>query len=216
MRKKPFRLLSAPLLALAMVLSVMSSPARADSDPLVAVQWELARTTYNLIEALNHPNPALGRAARSQSISVDIAAPRDEVFGIYSNFENHIGANPLLQRVVVHADTTSGGVRTINQTAIENTPLQPGLPATPINTHAQQRINAAGYFYEVDSWTLPNVITHQTITFEDLGAAGTRVTENLTFEASILLIDYTVSQGVMAHQGIQSVFKDRIENGFYS
>ncbi|TKK88745.1 hypothetical protein FDA94_11675 [Herbidospora galbida] len=215
MRKKPFRLLSAPLLALTMVLSVMSSPARADSDPLIALQWELARTTYTLVEALNHPHPALGRAARSQSISVDIAAPRYEVFAIYSNFENHIGANPLLQRVVVHSDTTSGGVRTVNQTAIENTPLQPGLPATPINTHAQQRINAAGYFYEVDSWTLPNVITHQTITFEDLGAAGTRVTENLRFEASVLLIDYTVSQGVMAHQGIQSVFKQRIESGYY-
>jgi hypothetical protein len=202
------RLLGAPLLALSLVLSVMSTSAQADTDAQLALQWHFAWNNYKFGQVLNPLPP--DRARRSQSISIVIDAPRARVLKAYSNFENHIGANPFLQRVVTHSDTTRQGVRTKNLTAIEVIPLDPPLT---LNTHAQQRINLSKFFYDVDSWSTGNIVTHQKIVFESLGAKRTRVTENLTFETPLELIDYTLTQGVLAHQGIQQGLKQRIESG---
>ncbi|GAA1019818.1 hypothetical protein Aple_061290 [Acrocarpospora pleiomorpha] len=201
-------MLSAPLLALSLVLSVMGAPARADTDAQLAREWQYAWNFYKFYQVAD-PLPD-GRARKSQSISIVINAPRTRVFKAYSDFEHHIGANPFLERVVTHSDTTKHGVRTKNLTAIEVIPLEP--PVT-LNTHAQQRLNLTKYCYEVDSWSTGNIVTHQKIVFESLGTSRTRVTENLTFETTSDLIDFTLSQGVLAHQGIQQGLKQRIESG---
>ncbi|GAA0969483.1 hypothetical protein GCM10009555_016700 [Acrocarpospora macrocephala] len=209
MNTRLLRLLSAPLLALSLVLSVMGTAAQADTDAQLAQQWQYAWNTYKFYQVAD-PLPD-GRARKSQSISIVINAPRTRVFKAYSNFENHIGANPFLERVVTHSDKTKHGVRTKNLTAIEVIPVEPD-PIT-LNTHAQQRINLDNYCYEVDSWSTGNIVTHQKIVFENLGGSRTRVTEHLTFETTQDLIDFTLSQGVLAHQGIQQGLKQRIESG---
>ncbi|WP_204045476.1 hypothetical protein [Acrocarpospora phusangensis] len=203
------RLLGAPLIAMSLVLSFMSTAARADTDAELAQEWQYAWNTYKFGQVAD-PLPE-GRARKSQSISIIINAQRPRVFKAYSNFENHIGANPFLERVVTHYDKTKNEVRTKNLTAIEVIPLETG-PFT-LNTHAQQRLNLERFCYSVDSWSTGNIVTHQKITFESLSGARTRVTENLTFETTLDQIDFTLSQGVLAHQGIQQVLKQRIESG---
>ncbi|WP_308169944.1 SRPBCC family protein [Acrocarpospora catenulata] len=191
------------------MLSVMGTPARAESDAELARQWQYAWNCYKFGQVAD-PLP-VGRARKSQSISIVINAPRAGVFKAYSDFENHIGANPFLERVVTHSDKTKHGVRTKNLTAIEVIPIEPD-PIT-LTTHAQQRLDLSNYFYEVDSWSTGNIVTHQKIVFESLGGSVTRVTEHLTFETTLELIDFTLSQGVLAHQGIQQGLKQRIESG---
>jgi hypothetical protein len=39
------------------------------------------------------------------------------------------------------------------------------------------------------------------------------VTEHLTFEANVLLIDFTVTNGVSSHQQTQVALKEAIESG---
>ncbi|GAA0425170.1 hypothetical protein Acor_82870 [Acrocarpospora corrugata] len=196
------------MLALSLVISAMGTPARAETDAQLALQWLQTWNTYRFTQVAD-PLPA-GRARKSQSISIVINAPRAHVFNAYSDFQHHIGANPFLERVVTHSDKTKHGVRTKNLTAIEVIPLEP--PMT-LNTHAQQRLNLSKFFYEVDSWSTGNVVTHQKIVFENVGLLRTRVTEHLTFETTLDLIDYTLTQGVLAHQGIQQGLKQRIESG---
>ncbi|MEU4226370.1 hypothetical protein AB0F17_18905 [Nonomuraea sp. NPDC026600] len=60
---------------------------------------------------------------------------------------------------------------------------------------------------------MPNAVTHQAIVFTDLGGGHTRVTEHLTFEANVLLIDFTVTNGVSSHQQTQAALKEAIESG---
>ncbi|MBO3745764.1 hypothetical protein J5X84_06740 [Streptosporangiaceae bacterium NEAU-GS5] len=205
-------LLLVPLIA----LIALPSPARADvpeTDAQLAAEWQLAWDFYKFYQVLTNPLPITGRATRSQDISVDINSPRQHVFDAYSNFDNHIGRAAFLVRNVYHQVTVANGVRTNNLTAIEDIPLPIVGIVTSDKTHAQQRIHLNEYYYETDSWTLPNVVTHQKIVFDDLGGGVTRVTEHLTFEASIALIDYTVTNGVSSHQQTQAGLKAAIESG---
>lgn len=210
--KKFLRLLTAPVFAAALLLTALTGPARADTDPVLALQWQLAWNTYAFYQHLTAPLPVNGRTAQSRDISVDIDAPLDHVFAAYSDINHHLGRASFLKRVVTHADYVQDDVRYINFTAVEDIPVVAGIPVTA-NTHAQQRIHAADHFYETDTWTLPNVVTHQKIEFTDLGGGRTRVTEHLTFEASVLLIDFTVTNGVSSHQATQAGLKAAIENG---
>jgi hypothetical protein len=205
-------LLVVPLLA----LIAFSGPARADvpeTDAQLAVEWQFAWDFYKFYQVLTNPLPITGRSSVSRDISIDINAPRQHVFDVYSNFNNHIGRAAFLVRNVYHKVWTTGGVQYNNLTAIEDIPLPVVGIVTSDKTHAQQRIHLNEFFYETDSWTLPNVVTHQKIVFDDLGGGVTRVTEHLTFEASIALIDYTVTNGVSSHQQTQAGLKAAIESG---
>ncbi len=209
MKTRLLRFLSAPLLAISLVLSVFGAPARAATDLELAQEWLTTWNTYKFTQVAN-PLPE-GRSRASQSISIVINAPRSQVFWAYSNFNNHIGANPVLERVVTHSDTTSYGVEARRLTAIEVIPMEPA-PLT-LNTHACQKLHLADYYYTVDSWSTGNIVTHQKITFEKVTGNKTKVTENLTFETPTELIDLALTSGVQAHQGIQTVLKQRIESG---
>ncbi|MEV4524628.1 SRPBCC family protein [Streptosporangium sp. NPDC049304] len=208
---KLLRLLVAPLSAVVLLTTVFSAPARADTDPVLAAQWQIAWNTYRFYECLTAPLPITGRGQAKRDVSIEIDAPVEHVFDAYSNINNHLGAHSFLQRVVTHADWTDAGTRYVNLTAVENIPVA-GLPVT-VNTHAQQRVHRDALYYETDTWTLPNVVTHQKIIFHDLGDGRTRVTEHLTFEASVLLLDFTVTNGVSSHQATQAGLKAAIESG---
>ncbi|MGC5010193.1 SRPBCC family protein [Streptosporangium sp. DT93] len=206
------RLLVAPLsAALLVLLTVLPAPAQAATDPLVAARWQAAWNTYRFYEFLTAPLPITGRSRVERDISIEINAPVEHVFDAYSDFENHLGIHPFLRQVITHRDRTENGVRLVDLTAVEDVPIA-GLPVSS-ETHAQQRLHRDELFYETDSWTLPNVVTHQRISFEDLGQGRTRVTEHLVFEASILLIDFTVTNGVSSHQQTQAGLKEAIESG---
>jgi hypothetical protein len=205
-------LLLVPMIA----LLIAPSTARADvpeTDAQLAAEWQYAWDFYKFYQVLTNPLPITGRSSVSQDISIDINAPRQHVFDVYSNFNNHLGRAAFLVRNVYHSVTVAGGIQTNDLTAIEDIPLPVVGIVTSDKTHAQQRIHLNDYYYETDSWTLPNVVTHQKIVFDDLGGGVTRVTEHLTFEASILLIDYTVTNGVSSHQQTQAGLKAAIESG---
>ncbi|MEU4830891.1 SRPBCC family protein [Streptosporangium sp. NPDC023615] len=205
------RLLVAPLSAALLLLTVLPAPAQAETDPLAAARWQAAWDTYRFYECLTAPLPITGRSRVERDISIDIDAPAEQVFDAYSDIENHLGIHPFLRRVLTHRDRTENGVRLVDLTAVEDVPVA-GVPVSS-ETHAQQRLHRDELFYETDTWTLPNVVTHQRISFEDLGDGRTRVTEHLVFEASVLLIDFTVTNGVSSHRRTQAGLKEAIESG---
>ncbi|GAA4594269.1 hypothetical protein GCM10023194_60660 [Planotetraspora phitsanulokensis] len=213
--KKLLRLFAIQLFTAAVVLGAFSNPVHAETfetDAQLAAEWQAAWDFYKFYECATAPLPLTGRSQVKRDISIDIDAPIEHVFTAYSNVGNHVGLHSFLKRVVTHGDRTEGGTRYIDFTAIEDIPVVAGIPVTS-KTHAQQRIHAGEFFYETDSWSLPNVVTHQKIVFEDLGAGRTRVTEHLTFEASVVLIDFTVRNGVSSHQETQEGLKEAIEGG---
>jgi hypothetical protein len=212
--KKLLKFLAAPLFAATLILAAFSSPAHAETpetDAQLAAEWQTAWDFYKFYECATAPLPITGRSQVKRDISIEINAPIEHVFGAYSNVNNHLGKHSFLKRIVTHKDWTEADTRYVNFTAIEEIPVA-GVPVTS-KTHAQQRIHHNGFYYETDTWSLPNIVTHQKVVFEDLGDGRTRVTEHLTFEASILLIDFTVTNGVAAHQETQAGLKAAIENG---
>ncbi|WP_344831465.1 hypothetical protein [Actinocorallia longicatena] len=212
---KIFRLLAAPFVALTLVLTASGAPARAEeTDAQLATDWQNAWNFYKFYQCVTSPLPWTGRGTQTRDIAIDITAPAARVFSVYSDFRNHLGLGGFLRRVAIHSDTTAAdGVRTVNSTAIEDVPTLDGLPPLSIKTHAQQRLHASELYFETDSWTLPNVVTHQKIVFTDLGGGVTRVSEHLVFEANLLLIDYTAANGVASHQATQAGLKNAIESG---
>ncbi|MCT9931786.1 hypothetical protein N5079_16360 [Planotetraspora sp. A-T 1434] len=212
--KKLLRLLAAQLFAAAFVLTTFSGPAGADtpqSDAEIAQEWQAAWDTYKFYDASPPPLPHSGRTRTRTSISVTIDAPIEHVFTAYSNINNHIGRAAFLKRVVTHSDSTQNNTRYINFTAVEEIPYQGTL--VTLKTYAQQRIHQNGFFYETDTWSQPNVVTHQKIIFEEVGDGSTEVTENLTFDADDSLIDFVVANGVASHQQTQAAIKQAIESG---
>jgi hypothetical protein len=194
-------------------LIALSGPAHAgttETDAELAAEWQYAWDTYKFYDR-TPPAPDSGRSQRTASISIVINAPAWRVFDVYSNFNNHIGRNPFLTRVVTHKDWCWGNARYINLTAIEQVPYDGTI--VDLKTHAQQRLYRSKLYYEVDSWSAPGVETHQKIVFKALSKGKTEVTEHLTFEADNSLIDFTVTNGVAAHQQIQTALKQAIESG---
>lgn len=202
-------------LAFALAFALVSGPARtvsAQSDEIVyATLWRAAWTTYRFFEIGTAPLPWTGRKRVERTISIDIAAPRQHVYDVYSDVNNHIGHHAFLQRVITHEDYVRDGVHVVNFTAIENVPIA-GVPV-PTPTYAHQELYDDAYFYDTDTWTAPNVVTHQRATFTDLGGGRTRITESLMFEADLLLIDFTVTNGVAAHQATMQSMKAAFESG---
>lgn len=210
--KKHLRLLAAQLFAMALVITVFSSPAHADttSDAQLAAEWQTAWDTHKFYDR-TPPLPDSGRSRATSSISITINAPAAKVFPAYSNIDNHVGMHSFLKRVVTHKDWFKYGKRHINFTAVEEIPYEGAIVTS--NTHAQQRINADDLYYETDTWSLPGVVTHQKIVFTKLAGGKTKVTEYLTFDADTSLIDFVVANGVASHEVTQAGLKQAIESG---
>ncbi|MBB6470581.1 SRPBCC family protein [Sphaerisporangium rubeum] len=147
----------------------------------------------------------------TKELSCEVGAPAERVFSVFSEVGNHIGRHPFLREIDVHGDRYEDGTRHLEFTAVERIPVA----GVPINSRirARQRIDPAGLWYEVDTWTAPGVVTHQRAVFHDLGDGRTRVAERMTFEANALLIGFTVSQGVAAHERTLAALKEAVENG---
>ncbi|MEV4459816.1 hypothetical protein [Microbispora sp. NPDC049633] len=215
--RKILRVAAAQMFATAFVLAALSAPATADttagtaeSDAQIAQEWQTAWDTYKFSDT-TPPAPGSGRSRVTNSISVDIDAPMPGTFYKYSDFNNHMGKNPFLKRVVTHKQWAEPPALYRNLTAIEEIPYEGMLVVS--KTHAQQRLYASGFYYETDSWSEPNVVTHQKITFTPIAGGKTRVTENLTFEADTTLIDFVAANGTAAHQQLQAALKQAIESG---
>ncbi|GGL16640.1 hypothetical protein Sme01_36720 [Sphaerisporangium melleum] len=212
---KLFRALATHLLAGAFLLTAFTGGAHADTteptDTELAAEWQTAWDTYKFAEPAPPPAPGSGRSRQTSTISITINAPAWRVFPAYSNINNHIGRAAFLKRVATHKDWCERGTRLINLTAIEDIPYQGTIIS--LHTHAQQRIHAAELYYETDTWSEPNVVTHQRISFSVLRDGSTKVTERLTFEADDALIDFTVANGTASHQQTQTALKQAIESG---
>lgn len=211
--RKILRVVAAQMFAAAFVVTTLTNPAHADtteSDADIALEWQSVYDTYHFTDA-TPPAPGSGRSRVVNSISVDIDAPMPQTFYKYSNFNNHIGKNPFLKRVVTHQEWKAAPVLYRNLTAIEEIPYQGTIVVS--KTHAQQRLQQNGFYYETDSWSQPNVVTHQKIEFTPLPGGKTRVTENLAFEADDSLIDFVAANGTAAHQQLQGALKQAIESG---
>ncbi|GAB3884225.1 hypothetical protein [Microbispora bryophytorum] len=215
--RKTLRATAAPVFAAAFVLAALSAPANADttpgtteSDADIAAEWQTAWDTYHFTDT-TPPAPDSGRSRVTNSISVDIDSPMPLTFYKYSNFNNHLGKNPFLKRVVTHKEWLEAPATYRNLTAIEEIPYEGTIVVS--KTHAQQRLHPDGFYYETDSWSQPNVVTHQKIDFSPLPGGKTRVTENLTFEADSSLIDFVAANGTASHQQLQEALKEAIESG---
>ncbi|MFG3437531.1 hypothetical protein ACGF0J_09830 [Nonomuraea sp. NPDC047897] len=220
------RLVTAPLFAGALLVSGTAGPATAnttaadttanttvdttETDAELAAEWQTAWDTHAFYDT-TPPAPGSGRSRATTEISIEIDRPVGQVFSAYSNLDNHIGVNPFLKRVATHADSRRHGTRYVNLTAIEEIPYQ-GTTVTN-KVHAQQRLHTAGFFYETDTWSEPDVVTHQMITFKQVGDGRTLVTEKLTFDADTALIDFVAANGTASHQQTQAGLKQAIEQG---
>ncbi|XVQ86921.1 hypothetical protein ACQP2K_05725 [Microbispora siamensis] len=215
--RKILRVAAAPMFAAAFVLAALSAPANADttagtteSDAEIAQEWQTVWDTYHFTDT-TPPAPGSGRSRVTNSISVVINRPTVPVFRKYSDFNNHIGKNPFLKRVVTHKEWRAGDTTYRNLTAIEEIPYEGAIVVS--KTHAQQRLHPKKLYYETDSWSEPNVVTHQKIVFTRLPGGKTQVTEELTFEADSSLIDFVAANGTASHQQLQAALKQAIESG---
>ncbi|WP_204288619.1 hypothetical protein [Microbispora amethystogenes] len=211
--RKILRVVAAQMFAAAFVVTALTTPAHADtteSDADIALEWQSVYDTYHFTDA-TPPASGSGRSRVVNSISVDIDSPMPLTFYKYSDFNNHIGKNPFLKRVVTHKEWKAASTTYRNLTAIEEIPYEGMIVVS--KTHAQQRLHLNGFYYETDSWSQPNVVTHQKIEFTPLPGGKTRVTENLAFEADDSLIDFVAANGTAAHQQLQTALKQAIESG---
>jgi hypothetical protein len=195
------------IMATAMTMTAFAPRAQAETYGEYKLEWQLAWDVYQFESWI----PFDPRSQVTVDLPIDIQAPLDHVYSVYSNLQNDIGRHPFLQGFVTFADYVDDGVEYIDFTALENVPAGPIV--IPGHTQAQQRKHPAQHLYYTDSWDAPNITTHQTVTFMDMGNGTTHVNEHITFLANPLLINFTVTNGVSAHQAYQAALKRDIENG---
>jgi hypothetical protein len=194
-------------LAAAQAMIAFAPSARAETYEEYKAEWQLAWDIYQFESCV----PFDFRSKVTVDLPIDIDAPIDHVYSVYSNLQNDIGRHPFLHGIITFADYVEDGVEYIDFTALEDVPAGP--ITIPGHTQAQQRKHPAQYLYYSDSWDAPNITTHQEVTFADSGNGTTRVNEHVTFLANILLINFTVTNGVSSHQTYQAALKRDIENG---
>jgi hypothetical protein len=196
-------------LVLVLALAPFAPRALASAESALAAEWKLAWTVYHFGQRL----PLLPLQRRvARTLTIEVAAPIDHVFEVWSEIDNHVGRHPYARAQDTHQEYERDGVHTRHYTTTEQVPVLFGLPVT-IHTHAQQRTRADAYTYETDTWTAPNIVYHGVARFTDLGNGRTRVTEELVFQANVLLIDFTVTNGVSSHEAGMRAFKTDIESG---
>ncbi|MEU1428448.1 hypothetical protein ACFRAQ_08585 [Nocardia sp. NPDC056611] len=206
--------------ALAIACATMGSPAavsavaRADTAPSCIesendykLEWQLSWSIYEAEQR----NPADARAVREVDLPITIDAPLDKVWSVYTDFRNGLGRHSFLKDIIVHRTCDEDGVRVTDFTALEDIPMGP--ITFPGHTQAEQRLYPDQNYYTSDTWDIPNVTTHQVVTFTDNGDGTTTVNEHLTFVADQPLIDFTADNGVAAHLASQEAVKADIENG---
>ncbi|WP_405498457.1 hypothetical protein [Nocardia sp. NBC_00511] len=205
--------------ALAIACATMGSPAagspaaRADApscieyDNAYKLEWQASWAVYQA----GQQNPDDGRSSIVVDLPITIDAPLDKVWSVYSDLQNDLGRHPFLKGLVTHRTCDDGDFQVIDFTALEDIPMGP--ITYPGHTEAEQRINEAEHYYTSESWDLPNVTTHQLITFTDNGDGSTTVNEHITFVADAALIQFTADNGADSHRAYQNALKADIENG---
>jgi hypothetical protein len=186
--------------------------ARAETQAQYVEAWDTTWATYQAENAL--PLSESGLEVESQSISIVINAPVDDVFAVYANVFNAVGINPDLDSVVSIRNTFTGGLPTFDFIALESIPLGGGV-ILQAQTVAQYRFfdDPFAPYYDSDSYDVPGILTHQHVVFQAVDPGHTQVTEYLTFEAPPEYLTETVEGGVYAHELIQAGFKTAIESG---
>ncbi|WSJ13312.1 hypothetical protein OG326_27405 [Nocardia sp. NBC_01327] len=182
------------------------TPSCVDSDNGYKAEWQASWAVYQAEE---------GKPDARSSVVVDlpitISAPLPKVWSVYSNLHNDLGRHPFLKDEIVHRTCDDGSAQVVDFTALEDIPMGP--ITFPGHTQAEQRIHAAEHYYTSDSWDIPNITTHQLITFTDNGDGTTTVNEHITFLADPALIQFTADNGASSHRAYQAALKRDIENG---
>jgi len=196
----------AALLPMALPLAgTAAAPALAAARSFTAtVYWDATWAQFQVVDAL--PLRAAGLVQETRELSIDIAAPRETVFDLYSNVYHALGRHSYLREILA----IRCGPDHFDFTAIEDVPLGPVvLPLRTVSRQVFRRPES----YTADTYDRPMTITHQTIRFTALSPTLTRVVETLVFESSPLLIGLAVSGGVEAHTAVQQSLKAAIEAG---
>lgn len=191
--------------AMLALLMLGATAAQADARQAGAtLYWDATWAQYQIVDAL--PLRVAGLVSVTRELAIDIKAPREAVFDIYSNVYNALGRHSFLREIIA----IRCGANSFDFTAVEDVPFS-GV-VLPLRTVSQQVFHRPD-FYTADTYDRPTTITHQTITFTALSPTTTRVIESLTFESSPLLINTAVSGGVEAHTAVQQSLKAAIEAG---
>lgn len=196
------------------------------TDEVYAAHFTQAWAAYTAQTATDPPDRPTSRSREQRTLRIEIEAPIDEVFAVFSDVHQHFGLHPLLRHVVTHAlvdieeedgdsdDDDGDGDGTARRerrfTAVEDVALGFGV-VLPIETHAVMRIDRTHHRYTTESWTDPATITRQIFVFTDVGGGVTRIDETITFEAPLLLLRTAVDGGFGAHTRFMAAAKQRIE-----
>lgn len=190
---------------LAVLLLAAAHADAADARRAAAtLYWDATWAQFQIVDAL--PLRAAGLVSVTRTLSVDIAAPRETVYDVYSNLYNALGRHSFLREIVAIRCTANR----FDFIAVEDIPLGPAV--LPLRTVSRQVFHRPES-YSADTYDRPMTITHQTIRFAALSPTLTRVTEELNFESSPLLINTAVSGGIEAHTAVQQSLKTAIEAG---
>lgn len=189
------------------VAQAVTPPTCTETPNGYTAEWQ---ASWSMYEAGQH-NPAESRAAVVVDLPITINAPLERVWSVYSNLRNDIGRHPFLKDVITHRTCDDSGVEVVDFTALEDIPMGP--ITFPGHTQAEQRLHPAEHYYTSDSWDIPNITTHQLITFTANGDGSTTVNEHITFLADATLIQFTADNGASSHRAYQAALKRDIENG---
>ena len=197
--------------ALPLCAALLPLGAHAQTHADEVALWNASWAQYQSLESV--PLAARGYVSRSQDLTVVIEAPVERVFRFYSNVDNALGLHPFLKAVIPIRFEESRGTPIYDFIADEDIPLADGTLFHGV-TVAQQRLHPREHDYDVDSYDVPGVVTHQHVTFRRV-PGGTEVTEHLVFEAPLQYIDQTVQGGVYAHTVVQAGLKAKIESEWH-
>ncbi|WTZ51934.1 hypothetical protein OG716_07750 [Nocardia sp. NBC_01388] len=182
------------------------APSCIEYDNGYKAEWQASWAVYQAEQG--QPD---SRSSAVVDLPITIAAPFQKVWDVYSNLNNDLGRHPFMRELITHRTCDDGGVQVSDFTALDDIPMGP--ITFPGHTQAEQRVHAAQHYYESDSWDIPNVTTHQLITFTDNGDGTTTVNEHITFLADAALIQFTADNGASSHRTYQAALKRDIENG---
>lgn len=192
------------LCAGAMAVGGLASPPAQAQNAADVQFWDAAWAAYQALQAT--PIEVRGDVRVTQEISIDIQAPRPHVFDVYANVHHAQGLHPFLVGIVPIRCRRAPA--TFDFTALENVPFNgTTLQLLTVSRQTFDRPRS----YTADTFDFPGIVTHQRVRFDPLPGGGTRVTEQLTFEAPPVFIDVTVQGGVFAHTLVQQGLKTAIE-----
>ncbi|MRH88359.1 hypothetical protein GFY24_13045 [Nocardia sp. SYP-A9097] len=184
-----------------------TTPTCIESDNGYKAEWQASWAIYQAEQG----NSTDSRSSIVVDLPITIAAPLQQVWSVYSNLHNDIGRHPFLKDVITHRTCDDAGTQVSDFTALEDIPMGP--ITFPGHTQAEQRLHPAEHYYTSDSWDIPNITTHQLITFIDNGDGTTTVNEHITFLADPTLLQFTADNGAASHRAYQAALKRDIENG---